>query len=97
MNVLDFPVREIRHENRQDHELFRFAAGLAETLLPAGYKEYRERVHRWREKLAAAGLELEHESKARRRADELLHDAKLMDQQLRQTEQERGWIRTTAL
>jgi hypothetical protein len=74
------------------------------TLLPKGYDEYRERVFQWRDKLTeaevVARMAQEREAAARSeklRADALLNEARRMDQALRQTEQERGWIRTTAI
>lgn len=96
-------VREIREDN-----LFDFAAALtrkhAEQFLPKAYPEYRERVNRWRDKLREAGRKLAEvdamtlkAAKERRKAEELTQEARLMDQQLRQTEQEKGWIRTCVL
>jgi hypothetical protein len=93
-------IHDRRRDNREastDSELFRFAASLAETLLPPGYKEYRDRVQRWRDKLHDAGVHLEAERKARESADKDLADAARMDEQLRQTERDHpNWKRGAA-
>jgi hypothetical protein len=88
-SLIDFDILAERRENRRastDSALFRMAAELAESFLPPGYKDYRDRVQRWRDKLHDAGVQLEHERKARNQADQFLADAVRMEEQLRQTE-----------
>lgn len=105
--ALDHNAREIAEENSVDisesmigraldigEHLLRTNLALGETQLPAEYIDYRNRVRRWRAQLAYAGEEIEIERKARERANRILSDTNLMEQQLRQTEAEHGWNRS---
>jgi hypothetical protein len=86
MNPIDLEGAQIRRDHTDEHRL-----------LSPDYIDFRDRVMRWRDKLEAAGFAIERERKAREQANEYIADARLMDEQLRITESQKGWKRSGVL
>jgi hypothetical protein len=61
------------------------------------YKDYCQRVQRWRDTLEVAGFARDRERQAREQADAYFTHARQQDEQLRITESQTDWKRQDAL